>query len=296
MSNEFMSQSSSLISPSLVHGGKNQKKRKNDSNNTNGAVNHQQQQHQKQQHSNNTNRRRSSFLSASSASTSTSKTTASSSSVVSSLLVSLLEEKARLSKIRKELPVYAFKQDILRRIRENDVLLVMAETGSGKSTQIPAYLEEGGILHSTINDDHDYHNNKHDRKGKGNKKIRSSSSSTINSSTLSSYARSICVTQPRRVAAITVATRVAQERGCVLGTTVGYRVRFDDCSHPRKTKILYATDGMLLREAMGDPLLSRYGVVVLDESHERSLQTDILVSSSSILIYILVKRMPFLYK
>lgn len=84
------------------------------------------------------------------------------------------------------------------------------------------------------------------------------------------------MTQPRRVAAITVARRVAQERGCVLGTTVGYRVRFDDCSHPRKTKVLYATDGMLLREAMVDPLMSRYGVIVLDESHERSLQTDIL--------------------
>ncbi|MGK3749896.1 MAG: HrpA-like RNA helicase [Bacillariaceae sp.] len=291
MSNEFMSQSTSPISHSLVHGEKNKKKRKNDSKNTNGIDNHE------QQHSNNnTNRHRSSFLSVSSASTSTSKTTASSSSVVSSLLVSLLEEKARLSKIRKKLPVYAFKQDILRRIHENDVLLVSAETGSGKSTQIPAYLEEGGILHSNVNDDRDYHNNKHDRKGKDNEKVRSSTSSTINSSTLSSYARSICVTQPRRVAAMTVATRVAQERGCVLGTTVGYRVRFDDCSHPRKTKILYATDGMLLREAMGDPLLSRYGVVVLDESHERSLQTDILVSSSVLFCILGKNEYQFPYK
>jgi ATP-dependent RNA helicase DHX8/PRP22 len=83
------------------------------------------------------------------------------------------------------------------------------------------------------------------------------------------------VTQPRRVAATTVAKRVAEERGCALGSSVGYRVRFDDCTEPN-TRIIYATDGMLLREAMTDPLLSRYSIIVLDESHERSLQTDIL--------------------
>ena len=95
----------------------------------------------------------------------------------------------------------------------------------------------------------------------------------------SEYASSICVTQPRRVAAVTVAKRVADEMGCEPGSAVGHRVRFDNCTdryHGKSTRIIYATDGMLLREAMSDPILTRYSIVVLDESHERSLQTDVL--------------------
>ena len=91
--------------------------------------------------------------------------------------------------------------------------------------------------------------------------------------------QAICCTQPRRVAAITIAKRVSEEMGCPIGTLVGHRVRFDDSTDVQgksTTKIIYATDGMVLREATMDPLLTRYCAIVLDEAHERSLQTDIL--------------------
>jgi HrpA-like RNA helicase len=158
----------------------------------------------------------------------------------------LQEVKKELAAQRVKLPVHKFKKEICQLVVDKEVLLVVAETGSGKSTQIPAYLDECGLFRPP-------------------KKTE--------------YARSICVTQPRRVAAITVAKRVAEEMGCLPGTAVGHRVRFDDTTDfngRNTTRIIYATDGMLLREATSDPLLTRYSVVVLDESHERSLQTDVL--------------------
>jgi len=85
----------------------------------------------------------------------------------------------------------------------------------------------------------------------------------------------IAITQPRRVAAITLSQRVAHEVGVFLGKEVGYCIRFEDKTS-YKTKIKYLTDGMLLREAMLDPLLSKYAVVILDEAHERTVNTDIL--------------------
>lgn len=86
----------------------------------------------------------------------------------------------------------------------------------------------------------------------------------------------IAITQPRRVAATTVAARVAEEMGCALGEEVGYSIRFEDVTSS-KTRVKYMTDGMLLREALMDPLLRRYSVIMLDEAHERGLYTDILM-------------------
>ena len=82
-------------------------------------------------------------------------------------------------------------------------------------------------------------------------------------------------TQPRRVAAMSVAKRVAEEVGCRLGTEVGYTIRFEDCTS-QETKIKYMTDGMLLRECLVDPKMNRYSVIILDEAHERTVATDVL--------------------
>lgn len=88
----------------------------------------------------------------------------------------------------------------------------------------------------------------------------------------------IAVTQPRKVAATSLASRVAAEQGTSVGAIVGYSVRFDEASSP-DTRIKYVTDGMLVRELLGDPLLSRYSVVVVDEAHERTLRTDLLTAN-----------------
>ncbi len=131
----------------------------------------------------------------------------------------------------------AAKTALLNEIFARPVSLVLGETGSGKTTQLPQYLTE-------------------DPRGAG----------------------CVCVTQPRRVAAVTVATRIARERGEEVGKqSVGYSVRFDErCAKDARIRVV--TDGMLLREAMIDPALSRYSVIVLDEAHERSLATDLLLS------------------
>lgn len=86
----------------------------------------------------------------------------------------------------------------------------------------------------------------------------------------------ICCTQPRRVAALTVAKRVSEEMDVEFGEEVGYTIRFEDYTSER-TKLKYMTDGMLEREAMNDPLLSRYSIILLDEAHERTLATDIMM-------------------
>ena len=96
----------------------------------------------------------------------------------------------------------------------------------------------------------------------------------------------ICCTQPRRVAAKTVSKRVSEELDVEFGEEVGYTVRFEDVTSPR-TKLKYLTDGMLEREAMNDPLLNHYSIILLDEAHERTLATDILLG---LLKELLLKR------
>lgn len=137
---------------------------------------------------------------------------------------------------RKSLPVYQLREEILNAVRENQILIVVGDTGSGKTTQITQFLYEEG-----------YANNGY----------------------------KIACTQPRRVAAVSVAKRVAEEVGCKLGTTVGYNIRFEDVTSPQ-TKIKYMTDGMLQREALLDPDMKQYSVIMLDEAHERTIATDIL--------------------
>ncbi|XP_069054383.1 pre-mRNA-splicing factor ATP-dependent RNA helicase DHX16 isoform X2 [Lepisosteus oculatus] len=147
-------------------------------------------------------------------------------------------QKARQSiqEVRRSLPVFPYRADLLAAIAEHQVLIIEGETGSGKTTQIPQYLLEEGYT-------------------EGDKKIG--------------------CTQPRRVAAMSVAARVAQEVGVKLGNEVGYSIRFEDCTSER-TALKYMTDGMLLREFLTEPDLASYSVVIIDEAHERTLHTDIL--------------------
>lgn len=135
------------------------------------------------------------------------------------------------------LPITAYKDQIIKIIHENQIVILMGETGSGKTTQLPQFLIQAGYT-------------------KNNQKI-------------------IC-TQPRRVAAISIASKVSKELGYPLGHEVGYSVRFEDYTSS-KTILKYVTEGILLREITANPTLSSYSAVMIDEAHERTLNTDILL-------------------
>ncbi|XP_046446115.1 ATP-dependent RNA helicase DHX8-like [Daphnia pulex] len=136
---------------------------------------------------------------------------------------------------RQSLPIYKLRDELIKAVNDNQILIVIGETGSGKTTQITQYLSESGFT----------------ARGK------------------------IGCTQPRRVAAMSVAKRVSEEFGCRLGQEVGYTIRFEDCTSP-ETLIKYMTDGMLLRECLIDPDLQSYSCIMLDEAHERTIHTDVL--------------------
>ena len=141
-----------------------------------------------------------------------------------------------IEETRKSLPIYQYRDELIQAIKDFQVLIIVGETGSGKTTQLPQYLYEAGYTKDGMK---------------------------------------IGCTQPRRVAAMSVAARVAEEMGVHLGGEVGYSIRFEDCTTD-KTTVKYMTDGMLLREFMTEPDLASYSCMIIDEAHERTLSTDIL--------------------
>jgi ATP-dependent helicase HrpA len=134
------------------------------------------------------------------------------------------------------LPIYARMSDIIRAISENQVVIISGDTGSGKSTQIPKMCLEAG----------------------------------------QGIAGKIACTQPRRIAAITIARRIAEELNEKIGNSVGYKIRFSDRTSP-ESYIKILTDGMLLAETQKDPLLTEYDTLIIDEAHERNLNVDFLL-------------------
>eukprot|EP00775_Hariotina_reticulata_P011104 gene11104-11258_t len=147
-----------------------------------------------------------------------------------------------MEELRQKLPIIGLEQEIMESITRHDVVVLCGETGCGKTTQVPQFLLEAGFGCAEFPE----------------------------------KSGAICVTQPRRVAAISTAERVAAELGVKLGTLVGYQVRHDRrvgaCSAVR-----FLTDGVLMRQLQSDFLLRSYSIILLDEAHERSLNTDLLL-------------------
>ena len=135
-----------------------------------------------------------------------------------------------------QLPITSCESRIVSELKTNNVLVIVGETASGKTTQIPQYIYNAGLL---------------------------------------AEGKCVAVTQPRRVATISLGRRVAAEMGAKVGQLVGYCVRFEDKTS-KQTKIKFLTDGMLLREAISKKNLKKYGVIIVDEAHERTVNTDVL--------------------
>jgi HrpA-like RNA helicase len=149
-------------------------------------------------------------------------------------------DNSAIQKHRASLPIAAHRAALIATVVRERRLVVVAETGSGKSTQIPQFLLDAPEINA-------------------------------------SPTRRIVVTQPRRVAAVSVARRVAEERGqAEPGGEIAFAVRFESNVSPEVTRCVFMTDGLLLNELVRDPLLPGVGCIVLDEAHERSLSTDLL--------------------
>ncbi|XP_066602003.1 probable ATP-dependent RNA helicase kurz [Prorops nasuta] len=160
----------------------------------------------------------------------------------------MVNRKPDIQAARMKLPVVAEEQTIVEAINENPVVIITGETGSGKTTQVPQFLYEAGYAKS----------------------------------------RMIGVTEPRRVAAMSMSRRVAEEMN-LSENEVSYLIRFEGNTTP-ETKIKFMTDGVLLKEVQSDFLLTKYSVIILDEAHERSVYTDILIGLLSRIVPLRYKR------
>ncbi len=178
-----------------------------------------------------------------------------------SLRVQPVDRPSEIKEKRYELPVSSMEFEIIDSVRNNSVTILCSETGSGKSTQVPQFLYESGFTlgYAAAQGEDD--------------------------------GLMICVTQPRRVAAISTAKRVCYEMGhskdkgqsiksCGKrgeGNMVAYQTKYESAGIGSKTRIKFMTDGILLQEIKSDLLLRKYAVIVLDEAHERNLNTDVLL-------------------
>lgn len=157
---------------------------------------------------------------------------------------------SEIQESRLKLPILGMEQEIVETIHENDVTIICGATGSGKTTQVPQFLYEAGYCNPN---------------------------------------KLIGITEPRRVAAVSMADRVGQEMG--LGPdTVSYQIRYEGTSRQDSTKLKFMTDGVLLRELKKDFSLKRYSVVIIDEAHERSMYSDILIGLLSRVVRLRKKR------
>ncbi|KCV73087.1 adenosinetriphosphatase [Fonticula alba] len=165
-----------------------------------------------------------------------------------------VNRKAEIQEARMRLPVCHEEQPIMESIMENDIVVISGETGSGKTTQVPQFLYEAGFGHPDS-----------DRPGR------------------------IAITEPRRVAAVSMAKRVAEEMS-LSDKKVSYQIRYEGTVSD-ETSILFMTDGVLLKQISTDFLLTGYSAIIIDEAHERNLNTDILIGLLSRIVPLRRKMM-----